>query len=284
MTVSVAVVGSANLDIILGVARRPEAGETVFGQFLKEAAGGKGVNQAISAARITSTAFVGCLGRDSAGERIEESLGDAGVSVDHIKRGEVATGRAYIQLTPDGENCIIVMPLANSELSPADAVSALEKSKPDLVLAQFEIPQEVTFAVAKWCQEHHVRFVLNPSPAQPMVGKALSNADPLIVNHGEAQAILGIESDDSRALALGLASQFTSVVLTAGHNGAYIAQADVVQHISGEQVAVVDTTGAGDAFAGTLAGHLALGHSLADSAIMANSEAARVIQLSREDR
>ena len=278
------VVGSANLDIILNVARRPVAGETLLGSSLKEVPGGKGVNQALSAARLVSTVFVGAVGRDSAGQLIEHALAGAGVNIDHVMRGEVPTGRAYIQLTPDGENSIIVMPLANYEVTPEIAVAALERAQPNLVLAQLEVPEEVTFAAAQWCRERNARFVFNPSPARSIAGAAVVNADPIIVNHVEAQMILGIESEDHAALARELARQFTSVVLTAGPNGAFIADADEVRHILGEQVVAVDTTGAGDAFAGTLAGHLALGARLVDAAVRANLEAARVIQLPREER
>lgn len=284
MTASVVVVGSANLDIILNVARRPVAGETLLGSSLKEVPGGKGVNQALSAARLVSTVFVGAVGRDSAGQLIEHALAGAGVNIDHVMRGEVPTGRAYIQLTPDGENSIIVMPLANYEVTPEIAVAALERAQPNLVLAQLEVPEEVTFAAAQWCRERNARFVFNPSPARSIAGAAVVNADPIIVNHVEAQMILGIESEDHAALARELARQFTSVVLTAGPNGAFIADADEVRHILGEQVVAVDTTGAGDAFAGTLAGHLALGARLVDAAVRANLEAARVIQLPREER
>ena len=283
MTASVVVVGSANLDIILSIARRPAAGETVLGQSIREMPGGKGVNQALSAARITSTGFVGSVGRDSAGEQIEAALIGVGVNIDHVSRGEVPTGRAYVTLTPDGENSIIVMGLANNQLSPKDAVLALESARPHLVLTQLEVPEDVTTAVARWCRERSVRFVLNPSPAQAIAGN-VSNADPLIVNHLEAQTILGIESGDHAALARKLAGRFVSVVLTAGPNGAFIVRGDSLQHVPGERVPVVDTTGAGDAFAGTLAAHLALNTSLFDSAMLANHEAARLIQLPREKR
>ena len=280
----VAVVGSANLDIVLAVSRRPVAGETIMGQGLQETAGGKGLNQALSAVRVASTTFIGSVGRDHAAQQIEEALDSAGVDVTYLVRHDMATGRAYIQVTPDGENSIIVLALANSAMSPTETLAALDKANPTLVLTQFEVPRDVTVAVAQWCRKTGVRLVLNPSPVQPIDIDAISNADPLIVNQVEAQTILGVDANDDQYLALQLADRFESVVLTAGSNGAFVISGGEIVHISGEQVRVVDTTGAGDAFAGTLAAHLAHGTKLVDSAMLANREAARIIQLTREAR
>ena len=284
MTAKVAVVGSANLDIVLTVPRRPLAGETIMGHGMQETAGGKGLNQALSAARVTETTLIGCVGRDRAAIQIETALATAGVETHNIVRQEIVTGRAYIQVTPDGENSIIVMALANSALTAKDALSALEKANPLVVLTQFEVPRPVTIAVAEWCRQKGVRLVLNPSPVHSVDIDTISSADPLILNQVEAQAILGVESQDYRTLAIDLASRFKSVVLTAGSDGAFVVVGGELAHVLGERVSVVDTTGAGDAFAGTLAGYLAEGIGLVDSAMLANREAARVIQLSRRAR
>jgi len=255
-----------------------------MGQGLQETAGGKGLNQALSAVRVASTTFIGSVGRDRAAQQIEEALDSAGVDMTYLVRQETATGRAYIQLTPDGENSIIVLALANLAMSRKETLAALEKANPTLVLTQFEVPRAVTVAVAQWCRQRGVRLVLNPSPVQPIDIDAISNADPLIVNQVEAQAILGVDSNDDQYLALQLADRFESIVLTAGSNGAFVVTGGEIVHISGERVTVVDTTGAGDAFAGTLAAHLAHGANLVDSAMLANLEAARIIQLTRQAR
>ena len=284
MTAKVAVVGSANLDIVLTVPRRPLAGETIMGHGMQETAGGKGLNQALSAARVTETTLIGCVGRDRAAIQIGTALDAAGVETHNIVRQEIVTGRAYIQVTPDGENSIIVMALANSALTAKDALSALEKANPLVVLTQFEVPRPVTVAVAEWCRQKGVRLVLNPSPVHSVDIDTISNADPLILNQVEAQAILGVESQDYRTLAIDLASRFKSVVLTAGSDGAFVVVGGELAHVPSERVSVVDTTGAGDAFAGTLAGYLAEGIGLVESAMLANREAARVIQLPRRAR
>jgi len=285
MTACVVVVGSANLDIVLAVPRRPLAGETLTGTGLTETAGGKGLNQAIGAAKVVSCAFVGCVGQDSDAAQLVTALIGAGVDTDHLERVDLPTGRAFISLTPDGENSIIVLPLANHELDPDHVCHSLAELEPTAVLSQLEVPSSVTAAIAAWCARSDVRFMLNASPVQELPQFVVELADPLIVNAGEARAILGAPFvDDERALTSSLAKLARSVVLTAGPRGAFIAQHDAVHHIHGIQTTVRDTTGAGDAFAGTLAGHLANGVELLDAALLANTEAARLVQLERGER
>ncbi|MCU1441016.1 MAG: rbsK 1 [Rhodoglobus sp.] len=287
MTALIAVVGSANLDVVLSVARRPAAGETVMGSGYLETAGGKGANQATAAARIASCAFIGSVGHDSAGRRIATALREAGVAIDHLHRGEMPTGRAFISLTPDGENSIVVLPLANSDLRPSDVVRSLDASRPAVVLTQLEVPTAVTAAVVEWCTRNDARLVLNPSPVQHLPSAVLAIADPLIANAGEARALVDLASDTpvtDATLAAALALRCRSAVLTAGPRGAFVAADDSIHHIEGLPVTVADTTGAGDAFAGTVAAHLALGAELVAAASIANREAARVIQLNRTDR
>jgi ribokinase len=283
MTALVAVVGSANLDVVLSVSRRPDAGETLMGSGYLEVPGGKGANQAIASGRVARSTFIGSVGRDGAARRLEQALDSASVELDYLVRSDVPTGRAFITLTPDGENSIVVMALANSTLTSRAVIAALEAARPTLVLTQLEVPEAVTAAIVEWCTRTATRLVLNPSPVQSLPAGALTIADPLIANQGEARALLGIDADDTE-LAVALAKLCRSVVLTAGSRGAYVVTGDIVDHIGGQPVDVVDTTGAGDAFAGTLAAHLALGASLVDAASIANSEAARLIQLTRTDR
>ncbi len=284
MTPLVGVVGSANVDIVLSVNERPMAGETVLGTGYSEAPGGKGLNQAIAAARVAPTVFVGSVGRDSGGRLVEATLSSATVSTAHLSRDDLPTGRAYISLTPNGENSIIVIPLANTALTAAATVKALDAAQPSIVLTQLEVPPAVTDAVAAWCEVNERRFVLNPSPVRAISPSTLAVADPLVANQVEARDILGVTSSEDADLARALSHMCRSVVLTAGSRGAYVVNAGVLTHVEGEPVPVVDTTGAGDAFAGTLASQLALGHDLLLAAERANAEAARTIQLARADR
>jgi len=285
MTGLVAVVGSANLDIVLSVPRRPLAGETVLGTGYTETPGGKGANQAIAAARVARCAMIGRVGSDPAGARLIDAVAGAGVDTDGLERGEQPTGRAIITLTPDGENSIVVLPLANSTMDELTAMAHLERRRPDVVLTQLEIRLAVVEAVARWSARAGARFLLNPSPAVPIPPALVAAADPLILNVGEAVALTGRDRVPPSTLARLLADRARSVVVTAGADGAYVAQAGAVAHAEAVTVArAVDTTGAGDVFAGTVAGHLANGVSLVEASRRANAEAARIVQLHRADR
>ncbi len=280
----VAVVGSANLDIVVQSPRRPVGGETILGSSLVETPGGKGANQALAAARVGATAFIGQVGADAAGEQLLATLAGAGIDVTHLRIAGTPTGRAYITLTPDGENSIIVLPLANAALRTEHVLASLEALRPAVVLTQLEIPPGAVAATADWCARRGARFILNPSPVGPVAEQVLAVADPLIVNQGEAQAILGTGSDDNDDLARRLLARARSVVVTAGPEGAVVAADGAAARIPGARVTVVDTTGAGDTFAGTLAAHIAAGSSLASAARLANAAAARIIQLDRSVR
>lgn len=285
MSAFVAVVGSANLDVVLSVDRRPAAGETVLGTAYAETAGGKGANQAVAAARVAPTAFIGRVGRDPGAAAIAETLERAGVDLEHLQRGQELTGRAYITLTPDGENDIIVMPLANWALGAAEVTAALDELEPAVVLTQLESPEAVTGAVAAWCIAHSIRLIVNASPVRTLPAEILEAADPLIVNEVEARVILGSADAVTHAdLAAALAVSSRSVVLTAGKDGAFVASGSSVEHVAGKAVKVVDTTGAGDAFAGTLAAHLARNESLRAAVEEANRQAAWTVERSRDQR
>jgi ribokinase len=287
----VAVVGSANLDVVVSLARFPGPGETVLGDDLEEVAGGKGLNQAIAAARHSPTTFIGCVGSDEAGEQLLGRLNRAGVDTAHTWRADGPTGRAFIQVTPDGENSIVVTALANRRLEAATVVRALEAVAPAVVLAQLEIPFETVEAAAGWAAGSGARFVLNPSPVQPLPASLLALCDPVVVNMSEAAAIVGAPpaADDGDASAEGLArtllDRTRSVALTHGGRGVFVAEeGGGVSHVPGHRVPVVDTTGAGDEFAGALAAALGAGLSLESAATVANDAAARLVQIPRRER
>src|SRR5690606_8398003 len=135
--VDVAVVGSTNLDVVVTLARRPAPGETVLGDGYVETAGGKGANQAVAAARAGSAVFVGWVGQDAAGQVLLDALHDAGVAT-RVARVEAPTGRAFIHVTPDGENDIVVVPGANRALDAAAVTQALDDLRPAVVATQLE--------------------------------------------------------------------------------------------------------------------------------------------------
>ncbi len=176
------------------------------------------------------------------------------------------------------------MPMASAQLQPDAVVASLDALQPSVVLIQLEIPESVPPAVISRCEVTSRRLILNASPVSPLAADSLRNADPLLVNEGEARSIVSLATNDRAELALALAEVSRSVVLTAGSRGAFISHGSAVRHVRGEPVNVVDTTGAGDAFAGTLAALLALGDDLDLAVTAANREAAWIVQRGRASR
>ena len=281
----VAVVGSANLDVVVSVERFPAPGETVLGGDVVEIAGGKGLNQAIAAGRGGPSALVGCVGDDDAGRLLLSHLVDRGVDVRQVRRVEAPTGRAFIQVAPGGENSIVVAAAANSEVTADDVERALDELGPAVVLAQLEVPLESVLAAATWARDHDARFVLNPSPARELPDWLIALCDPLVVNVTEARQILGAAAGTEVAeLARGLVDRAVSVAVTDGPRGAHVATSRGVEQVPAVSVDAVDTTGAGDEFAGHLAAALARDESLAAAATSANVAAARVVGQRRSER
>ena len=289
----VAVVGSANLDVVVSLDHFPGPGETVLGEGLQHVAGGKGLNQATAASRHVPSTLISCVGNDEAGDLLLRHLEAAGVDTKQVTRVEGPTGRAFIQVTPDGENAIVVIPLANRRLTPDIVRSALDSARPAVVLTQLEVPLECVEAAADWASRHGARFLLNPSPIRELPSDLLTVCDPLVVNTGEAVSLLGDAPDaaDSQGaqyaanLASRLAGHVRTVAVTAGARGVTVAPApDQATHIEGVSVNAVDTTGAGDEFAGALAAALAAGKTLESAADMANRAAARIVSVPRAKR
>ncbi|MFF0680871.1 ribokinase [Streptomyces tendae] len=268
------VVGSANADLVIGVERRPGAGETVLGSDLAVHPGGKGGNQAVAAARLGArTALLARVGDDDYGRLLLDSQRAAGVDTVGVLVGGAPTGVALITVDPSGDNSIVVSPGANGRLAPGDvraAASLFHASR--VVSTQLEIPLETVVEVVRSLAPDS-RFVLNPSPPRPLPQEVLAACDPLIVNEHEAKVILGDSlvgerpEDWARVL---LAKGPRSVVVTLGAEGALVASAaQGVVRVPSVKVAAVDTTGAGDAFTAALAWRLGTGESLAEAAAYA---------------
>ncbi|MFF2845659.1 ribokinase [Streptomyces sp. NPDC058001] len=273
------VVGSANADLVVGVERRPGAGETVLGSDLAVHPGGKGANQAVAAARLGArTALLARVGDDAHGRLLLDSQRTAGVDTSGVLVGGAPTGVALITVDPSGDNSIVVSPGANAHLTPGDVRDARELlAAARVVSTQLEIPLETVAEVVRNLAPG-ARFALNPSPPAPLPPEVLAACDPLVVNEHEARVVLGTEGkgapeDWARGL---LALGPRSVVITLGAKGALVAQAPaeaggdmVTRRVPSVPVAAVDTTGAGDAFTAALAWRLGLGEDLASAAAYA---------------
>ncbi|MHC3814458.1 ribokinase [Streptomyces sp. DT9] len=261
------VVGSANADLVVGVDRRPAAGETVLGSDLAVHPGGKGANQAVAAARLGArTALLARVGDDAHGRLLLESQRSAGVDTTGVLVGGAPTGVALITVDPTGDNSIVVSPGANARLTPADIRAAAPLlAAARVVSVQLEIPLETVVETARVLPAG-TRLVLNPSPPAPLPAEVLAACDPLVVNEHEARFILGQgagTTPESWARAL-TALRPRSVVITLGAGGALAADTRTGEYVRvpSPEVDAVDTTGAGDAFTAALAWRLGLGEEL----------------------
>ncbi|WP_328326679.1 MULTISPECIES: ribokinase [unclassified Streptomyces] len=268
------VVGSANADLVIGVERRPAPGETVLGSDLVIHPGGKGANQSVAAARLGArSALLARVGDDANGRLLLESQRAAGVDTAGVLVGGAPTGVALITVDPSGDNSIVVSPGANARLTPADIRAAGDLlAAAGVVSTQLEIPLETVTELVRVLPDG-ARFVLNPSPPQPLSDEILAACDPLVVNEHEARTVLGDAAGDSpeawaRAL---LALGPRSVVITLGAAGALVAdgRTGTSAHVPSLKVDAVDTTGAGDAFTAALAWRLGRGEDLAQAAAFA---------------
>lgn len=255
--VELVVCGSLNVDYRVGVDSHPAPGETVIGDQLRRSPGGKGANQAVSAAVHTRVAMIGRVGADIDGELLTEVLDRSGVERSAVAvDAEAPTGAALIVVNADGENSIVVAPGANHRLSAQHATDALERLRPDaLLLLQGELALDTTVAVLEYARGRGQRVVLNLAPVLPVPPESLRGLQALIVNRSEAAAMLGEEHADAAGAARELAALgVEAAIVTDGDGGVVAAHAGRLIRVPAMRVArVVDTTGAGDAFCGAFA-------------------------------
>ena len=265
----VVVLGSANLDLVYTVDRIPARGETVLAREQARHPGGKGLNQAVAAARAGArTVFVGALGDDDAGAALRATMTDAGIEAGLVRTAMQPTGTALITVQADGDNTIVVAAGANGtvdRLLPAERAAVAGAA---VLVAQLEVPVSAVAEAAAVARESGATVVLNAAPARPLDDALLRLVDVLVVNEHEALVLSG--RDDPGAAVLALLDRVATVVVTRGSEGAEVVTrgADPV-HVPTPEVSVVDATGAGDTFTGVLAAGLAVGSQLAESAARA---------------
>ncbi|MCX6899875.1 MAG: ribokinase [Verrucomicrobia bacterium] len=281
MRSSIVVVGSSNTDMIIQLDRIPRPGETILGGEFYTAAGGKGANQAVGAARAGgNVTFVARVGQDMFGDQAIAGFQRDGICVDYVLRDKAApSGVALIFVAKDGENSIAVAGGANSKLAPADVKKAAKAIRSAAVLvAQLETPLETVQAAAQIAAKAGVRVILNPAPARPLPDKLLRLVSILTPNETEAELLTGVKVTNESAAAKAadkLRSRgVQTVILTLGPRGAFVANASGSELVPGFKVKAVDTTAAGDIFNGSLAVALAEGKALAAAVRFANAAAA----------
>jgi ribokinase len=270
VTPLVLVVGSLSADHTIYVDRLPTAGETVRGYRYQTAPGGKGLNQAVAAARQgAQVAMCCCLGEDDWGRRLLNVLSAEGIGTGFARTAPgVPSGTALITVERSGVNTIVVAAGANGLLSVADVEAARSLLVPGCVLlAQLEVPLDAVEAAFVLAKQAGATTVLNPSPVpDPVPRRLLELADVLVPNEAEALAITGASGPERALNSLRELTQ-ASIALTLGEQGALVAPAGASPVlVPAFRVEPVDTTAAGDAFCGTLAASLVAGASLVEAA------------------
>lgn len=255
------VLGSANLDHVHRVSRIPAPGETVLALEYRTFPGGKGLNQAVAAARTApGTVFVTSLGNDAAGDELAAVLDEEPLEL-HARRGERRTGTAQITVDASGENAIVVDSGANADLTGLSTPEAALVEGATVLLLQLEIPLATVVEAARTARAAGTTAVLNAAPIGPLPGELLAALDLLVVNEHEARELgaeRGITANDDTALAVALTALVPVVVVTLGGDGAVVAvRGRTPLRAPAFRVQAVDTTGAGDTFCGALAARLA---------------------------
>ena len=260
----VVVVGSVNIDLAVTAERFAAPGETMTGRSFQMVSGGKGANQAATAARMGArTQLFARVGSDSFAPRLLKDLEAAGIDITHVESVPGSTGVAVITAIDGGQNSIVVVPGANGTMQPEDINRwwpAIRRA--GIVAAQLEIPIETVVRLAARCREASIPFMLDPAPAQTLPPELLREVTWLTPNETETCALTGADITETgepelRAAAESLVAKGADgVVLKLGTRGAYVLHRGEARWIKPFAADAVDTTAAGDAFNGAFAASL----------------------------
>lgn len=254
----IVVIGSINMDLVTRCKRAPQGGETLFGESFSQIPGGKGANQAVAIGKLGSeVVMLGKVGDDSFGVELINSLKNANVNTEYIEKTQVSSGIAKIIVEENGQNRILVVPGANSQVDKEYIDRNIEVIKnSDIIVAQLEIPVEtVEYAFAK-AKEFGKKTILNPAPAMELSDELIKNSDLIIPNESELALITGINTDNEdginkagkKLLEMGV----KDLIITLGGKGSLHMNKTLCEHHSAYKVKAVDTTAAGDSFIGGL--------------------------------
>lgn len=287
--VDVTVLGSFMKDLVAQAPRRPVPGETLRGTEFAEFLGGKGVNQAVAAARMGArVAMIGRVGADRYGQEFLDLLAAEGIDASHVRRDETrGTGVGLPVVQGDGTNSIIIVPRANDAVGVEDVTAALHRIARSRVIAlQLELPVETAVAALRVAADERVTSLLNPAPCAVTPDLLAGLVDILVPNEIEAQQLTGLscEGDGALAVARHLAVDIArrASIVTLGDRGAVVCArtgAGSVESVwvPAHRVQVVDTVGAGDAFCGALSAGLAAGRDIVAAVYAANAAGALAV-------
>ena len=247
----IVVVGSINMDVVIRVPRIPAVGETVLAKGQNLFGGGKGANQAIAASRLGGNVYmIGRLGDDVYGKKLHQELVKSNVNVEGVEFDpEVPTGTAYIYVSDQGENNIVVNPGANSKVdrNQIDRYEALFQDAEYCVI-QMEIPIDTVEYVISLCKKKNIKVILNPAPAHTLSDEAFKDLYMILPNETE----LGILCNNNGSLEEMADHIYNkgvkNVIVTLGEKGCMLVNNEGVKHFPAPPFSPVDTTAAGDAF------------------------------------
>lgn len=250
------VVGSINMDLVVNTDEIPGIGETVLGNSLIQNPGGKGANQGVAISKLGKKVnFLGMVGKDGLGEKAINYMRDAGVNIDYIKKVDVTTGIAIINVDKHGNNNIIVIPGANEKVDREYLEENLCVFKTsDIVIFQLEIPMDTVRYGLEIAKKLGKITILNPAPAAELEDDILKNVDILIPNEHELKRISKMEIDNEESIVtacrLLIEKGVDKVIVTLGENGVFYVDKSQYRLFPSYDVEVVDTTAAGDSFIG----------------------------------
>ncbi len=270
------VIGSMNVDMVVGVDRIPNPGETLLGGKFEKHAGGKGANQAVAACKLwKNTSFCAGAGEDSLGNDYLKYLKKTGLKLGLVKKfADKPTGVALIMVASNGENIIAVAPGANMALKPVD-VKSVDFSKFSHLVLQLETPLATVGEAITRAKKAGCEVILTPAPAQKLPKSWLKNIDILVPNEHEILLVQDFESKDYLVAAKGLVERgVKNVIVTLGSKGCVLVNSEGIKKYDSFKVKALDTVGAGDCFTGALAAGLCKFGGDIDSSIVFASMAA----------
>lgn len=259
----VCVLGSINMDLVIKVKDMPKVGETILSKSFEKIAGGKGANQAVAAKRCgNEVSMIGKIGLDDNGKALKRLLEEDEIDTSLIFEDEKnPTGMAMITVDENSDNSIIVISGSNMKINESEIEKSREKIKnSDILISQFETPEDMTIKAFNIAKENGKITILNPAPAKEIKKELLKVTDIIIPNETEAELLTGIKVNDLDTAKLAgkklLESGVKFAIITLGEKGAAIINNERAELVKAFKVNAVDTTAAGDSFIGGLSSKL----------------------------